>query len=180
MSTWSIGADNGELHILSGVTGRAAKMGHRLTMALQSWQASVQWDGDEPVHAELTVDVDSLEVLRGEGGITPLGGTEKGAARSNALKSLDAKKFPHVRFVSDDIVKTDSGYRMTGSVEIHGTTRPQVVDIKVDDNGDSWALAAQVPVKQTDFGVKLISLLMGAMKVADEVTIDFHATYPKT
>jgi hypothetical protein len=41
------------------------------------------------------------------------------------------------------------------------------------------ALSTQVRLLQTDFGVKLISLFMGAMKVSDEVVIDFHATHPK-
>lgn len=175
---WSLDGQNGELHILTGVTGRAAKMGHRLTMGMGSWRASVDWSGGAPTHAELTVDVDSLEVLKGEGGVTPLGGTEKGVARSNALKSLDAKKFSEIRFTSDDIAKTDTGYRMTGTVQIHGTSRPQVVDVKTDHNGDVWELATQVKLIQTDFGVKPISLLMGAMKVVDEVTIDFRASYP--
>lgn len=175
---WSLNADNGELHILTGVTGRAAKMGHRLTMAMRSWRASVDWKDGVPTHAGLTVDVDSLEVLKGEGGVTPLGGAEKGIARNNALKSLDAKKFPQIRFSADDIAKIDIGYRMTGAVEIHGTTRPQIVDLKVDHTGDTWNLSTQVRLTQTDFGVKLISLFMGSMKVADELTIDFHATYP--
>lgn len=177
MTRWSLDADDGELLILTGVTGRAAKMGHRLTMAMQSWQASVQWNDGVPTHAELTVDVDSLHVVKGEGGLTPLGGPEKGVARSNALKSLDAKKFPQIRYTADDIVKTATGYRMNGTVQIHGTTRPQVVEVAVDDNGETRVLSAQVKITQTDFGVKLISLFMGSMKVADEVTIDFHATY---
>ncbi len=110
--------------------------------------------------------------------VSPLGGPEKGIARNNALKALDAKKFPQIRFASDDIAKTDTGYRMTGTVEIHGTTRPQVVDLKVDQVGQTWNLSTSVQLTQTDFGVKLISLFMGSMKVADELTIDFHATYP--
>ncbi|MCW1960206.1 MAG: YceI family protein [Mycobacterium sp.] len=178
-ANWSLSADNGDLLLLTGVTGRAAKMGHRLTMAMQSWRASLDWKGGVPTHAELAVDVDSLEVIKGEGGVTPLGGPEKGIARNNALKSLDAKKFPQIRFSSDEIAKTGSGYRMTGTVEIHGTSRPQVVDLNVEQTGDTWKLATQVRITQTDFGVKLISLFMGSMKVADEVVIDFHATYPK-
>lgn len=177
---WSMDADNGQLHILTGVTGRAAKMGHRLTMGMQSWRASVDWKDGTPTHAELTVDVDSLEVLKGEGGVTPLGGPEKGIARNNALKSLDAKKFPQIRFLADDIAETDAGYRMSGTVEIHGATRPQIVDLTVNQVGETWDLSTQVKLTQTDFGVKLISLFMGSMKVADELTIDFHATYPRT
>ena len=66
-----------------------------------------------------------------------------------------------------------------GTVEIHGTSRPQVVDLKVEDDGGTLTLSTQVRVSQTDYGVKLISLFMGAMKVADDVIIDFRATHPK-
>ena len=178
-STWTLDSSAGALQILTGVAGRAAKMGHRLTIGVKTWQATVQWQGDQPASAELVVDVDSLQVLKGEGGVTPLAGPEKGVARSNALKSLDAKKFPQIRFSASEIAKTADGYRMTGSLEIHGTSRPQVVDLKVEDRGDGWALSAQVPVTQTDFGIKPYSLFMGSLKVAGEVTIGFTATYPK-
>lgn len=178
-STWSLDADNGELRILTGVAGRAAKMGHRLTIAMRTWAATAQWAGDSPTTAELTVAVDSLEVVSGEGGVTPLAGPEKGVARSNALKSLDAKKYPQIRFTADDVAKTDGGYRLSGSLEIHGTTRPQVVDLAVADQGGMWEMSTQVRLNQSDFGVKPYSLFMGSLKVADEVTIDFAATYPK-
>lgn len=178
-SSWSLSAADGELHILTGVAGRAAKMGHRLTIGMQSWQAGVHWAGDSPTRVELVVDVDSLEVLGGEGGLTPLAGPEKGVARSNALKSLDVKRFPQIRFSADQVEKTADGYRLTGTVEIHGTARPQVVDVAVEDSGDTLSLSARVPVTQSDFGVKPFSLMMGALKVADEVTIEFAATHAK-
>ena len=169
----------GGLDAVTGVAGRAAKMGHRLTIGMQSWQATVHWAGADPTGVELTVDVGSLEVLGGEGGLTPLAGPEKGVARSNALKSLDAKKFPQIRFTSQDVAKTADGYRLTGTVEIHGTSRPQAVDVKVADEGDALALSARVSVTQSDFGVKPYSLMMGTLKVADEVTIDFAAKHAK-
>ena len=178
-TSWSLTPADGELHILTGVDGRAAKMGHRLTLAMTSWQASVQWAGGDAANAELTVDVDSINVLSGEGGLTPLTGAEKGVCRSNALKSLDAKKFPQIRFTSNQIAKTTDGYRLDGALEIHGTSRPQSVEVKVADSGDALELSAQVPVKQTDFGVKPFSLMMGALKVADVVTIAFTAKHAK-
>lgn len=178
-SAWTLDASSGELQIRTGVAGRAAKMGHRLTIGVKSWNANVQWHGGDPTSAELVVDVDSLEVLKGEGGVTPLAGPEKAVARSNALKSLDARKFPRIRFSANDIVKTPGGYRMSGVLDIHGTSRPQVVHVTVEDRADSVALSAEVPVTQTDFGVKPYSLFMGSLKVADDVTIVFSATHPK-
>lgn len=178
-SNWSIEPSSGELRILTGVEGRAARMGHRLTIAMQSWHAVMRFTDHQPTSAELTVQVDSLEVLGGQGGLTPLGTPEKAVCRSNAFKSLDVRKYPEIRFVADGIAKTATGYRLTGMLDIHGTSRPQVVDLSVEDNGDTWGLSTRVGVRQTDFGVKPFSLFMGTLKVADEVTIDFHAKQPK-
>jgi hypothetical protein len=56
---WTLDASDGRLLIHTGVTGRAAKMGHRLTIAMTTWLATAQWSGDELVEVELTVDVES-------------------------------------------------------------------------------------------------------------------------
>ena len=40
--------------------------------------------------------------------------------RSNALKSLDAGRFPEIRFTADAIDKTEEGYRLTGELQIRG------------------------------------------------------------
>jgi polyisoprenoid-binding protein YceI len=177
--TWKFGSADGELRILTGVAGPGAKMGHNLTIRIRNWQASVQWDGDRPTEMELSAEVDSLEVLEGHGGVTPLTGPEKIVVRSNALKSLNAKKFPAIRFASQTITHTGTGYRLEGTLEIHGTSRTQTVELSVADDDDRWALSAETPVTQTAFGVKPYSLLMGTLKVADEVTVQFAATHAK-
>jgi polyisoprenoid-binding protein YceI len=64
-------------------------------------------------------------------------------------------------------------------VDIHGTSRPQSVDVTVDDRGDAVAVSGLAKVTQSEFGVKPYSLFMGSLKVADEVTIEFSATHPK-
>ena len=176
---WTLTAAEGELQILTGVGGPAAKMGHRLTIAMASWRAGVQWRGKKPVGVELVVDVDSLQVIKGEGGVTPLTGPEKGVVRSNALKALDVKKYPQITFSAEDISETEAGYRLDGTVEIHGTSRPQTVDVAVEDSGDAWVMSASVPVLQTQFGVKPYSLFVGSLKVADEVNLRFTARHPK-
>lgn len=171
---------DGELLVHTGVTGRAAKMGHRLTIRMDSWHVSVHWHGTQPRTAELTVDVDSLHVVRGEGGVTPLSGPEKALVRANALKVLDAKRFPQIRFDADDIEETHDGYRLTGTLEIHGRSNRHVVDVRVQDVGDSWRLSSDADVRHTEFGIKPYSMLMGAMKVADDVTVSLRAVWDKS
>jgi polyisoprenoid-binding protein YceI len=148
-------------------------MGHRLTIAMSSWRLTVWWVDSKPGKAELTVEVDSLEVLRGEGGVKPLSGPEKALARSNALKSLDADQFPQIRFQSDDLEETGDGYLLIGTLEIHGKAQKREIDLRVEDLGDSWRSSCEAVVRQSEFGVKPYSLLMGSIKVVDDVTMSF-------
>jgi polyisoprenoid-binding protein YceI len=194
---WTLDASDGELVICTGVAGRAARMGHRLIIAMTRWQVTVNWSGSEPAKplaAELVVDVDSFDVLRGEGGVKGLSGPEKALARSHALKSLNASRFPEIRFTveggdeagdqggdtSDKIVRTGDGYRLTGTLQIRGKSREHVIDLRTEDLGGSWRMSAESRVRQTDFGVKPYSLLMGSVRVADEVTLSFVAARAKT
>lgn len=178
-TVWKLDASDGRLLVKTGVAGRAARMGHRLTIAMNTWQAAVRWAGDEPVDVDLTVEVASLEILAGEGGVKGLSGPEKALARSNALEVLDADRFPQIRFRSDDVAKTDSGYRMTGMLEIHGTSRERVIGLRVDDVGDRWRMSCEAEVRQSEFGLKPYSMLLGSMKVTDAVTVSFTAERAK-
>ncbi|WP_407687140.1 YceI family protein [Mycobacterium sp. HUMS_1102779] len=177
--TWTLDASGGELLIRTGVTGRAARMGHRLTIAMTRWHATVSWAGTEPAGLELVVETDSLEVLRGEGGVKGLSAPEKALARSNALKSLDAGRFPDIRFVADTINETEGGYRIRGQLHIRGKSREHTVDLQTEDLGDTWRMSAETAVRQSDYGVKPYSLLMGSVQVADEVRLSFTAVHDK-
>jgi polyisoprenoid-binding protein YceI len=176
---WTMTASDGELLIRTGVAGRAARMGHRLTIAMTRWKATVGWSDAEPATAELTVEIDSLEVLRGEGGIKGLSGPEKALVQSNALKSLDANRYPEIRFAAEAIDKTDDGYRLTGMLQISGKSREHVIDLYTEDLGDSWRMSAESNVRQSDYGLKPYSLLMGSVRVAEDVTVSFTAVHAK-
>lgn len=176
---WTFTASDGELLVRTGVTGRAARMGHRLTVAMTRWQATVGWADAEPVTAELAVEVDSLEVLRGEGGVKGLSGPERALVKSNALKSLGASRYPEIRFAADAIEKTDDGYRLAGKLHIRGKIRKHVIDLCATDLGDAWRISAESTVRQTDYGIKPYSLLMGSVRVVDEVSLSFTAVHGK-
>jgi polyisoprenoid-binding protein YceI len=176
---WTLDTSDGQLLVHTGVTGRAAKMGHRLTIAMNNWAATVRWSAGEPVEAELTVEVDSLEVLRGEGGVKGLTRPEKALARSNALRTLGADRYPQIRFHAGDIDKVDDGYRLAGTLKIHGVTGECEIGLHVEDLGKTWRLSCETVVRQSDFGIKPYSMLMGSMKLVDAVTVSFTAERSK-
>lgn len=154
-------------------------MGHRLTIAMKRWQAAVHWDDAEPVAVELGIEVDSFEVVRGEGGVKALSGPERALVKSNALKSLGANRYPQIRFEADRIERTEDGYRLNGTLRIRGRSRPHVIELRTEDLGDSWRMSTESVVRQSDYGVKPYSMLLGSMQVSDEVTVTFSAVHLK-
>jgi polyisoprenoid-binding protein YceI len=140
---WTLDASDGQLLVHTGVTGRAAKMGHRLTIAMNSWRATVGWCSGAPAEAELTVEVESLQVLDGEGGLKALSGPEKALARSNSLRVLDADRIPQIRFHASDIGKVEGGYHLAGKLEIHGVTDEREIGLRVEDLGEAWRFCAR-------------------------------------
>jgi polyisoprenoid-binding protein YceI len=168
---WTLSASDGEVLLHTGVIGTAARMGHRLTIAMRSWRATVDWDGDDPSGVEVTIDLDSLDVVHGEGGMTPLSGAEKTLVRTNALKTLQAKRFPQATFRSSAIDRNGDTLRLVGTLQIAGRSGGQTVDVRVEPDGAEWRIAGEAVVRHSDFGIKQYSMLMGAMKVADEVEV---------
>lgn len=150
-------------------------MGHRLTIAMTRWRATVSWADSQPVSAQLTVEADSFDVLRGDGGVKGLSGAEKALVRSNALKSLSANRFPEIRYIADVIENAGDLYRLIGTLQIRGASRDHVVEVHTRDLGESWRMSVESTIRQSDYGIKPYSLMMGSVQVADDVSLSFSA-----
>jgi polyisoprenoid-binding protein YceI len=85
--------------------------------------------------------------------------------------TLETKKFPEIRFRSSRVEKLAGGqWKVDGDLSLHGVTKP--VSLTVKQTGDSYA--TRTVLKQTDFGIKPISIGGGMIKVKNEVEIDFQ------
>ena len=159
-----LGPADGTLSVRTSRTGAVARAGHDLRLEVTAWEATL-----EPDRIELTADATSLRVREATGGMTPLDDGD----RANVETTIDdevLKREPIV-FRSTQVDETPAGLRVQGELTLVGRTAPIAFDVAVD--GD--ALAAEATVKQTAFGIKPYSALFGALKVADEVTVELAA-----
>jgi polyisoprenoid-binding protein YceI len=85
--------------------------------------------------------------------------------------TLETRKFPQITFRSSRIERLSDGqWKVDGDLALHGVSKP--VSLTVKRTGDSYA--AHTVLKQTDFGIKPISVAGGTIKVKNEVEIDFQ------
>ena len=179
MDSLTIGPDTGTLTLHTGVEGKAAKMGHALTVGLSDWAAEVTLEQGAPTSVTLRAGLASFEVQRGEGGVKPLSDKDKRTIRDSALGSLAADKHPDVTFTSTAVQPRDGGWSIDGQLTVAGVARPTRIDVDLADAGDMLSLSALVPVVQTEHGVKPYSAMMGALKLRDRVDVRVAATVPR-
>ena len=89
---------------------------------------------------------------------------------------LDVKNFPSITFVSTVVSGRGSASALdlliTGNLTIRGTTKPVRAAASARIDGDTLTATGKFTIKQTDFGIKPISV-GGVVKVKDDLNITF-------
>ena len=62
---------------------------------------------------------------------------------------------------------------LDGRLSLHGATRNQRVSLQVFVMGDTLRAQGEATVRQTDYGIKLVAVAGGALKIKDEVKCTF-------
>ena len=85
--------------------------------------------------------------------------------------TLETGKFPQIVFRSSHIEKLPGDeWKVDGDLTLHGVTKP--VSLTVKQTGDEYT--THTVLKQTDFGIKPISIGGGMIKVKNEIRLDFQ------
>lgn len=170
--TVELGPDAGRLAIRTTRQGVAAKVGHDLTLVAEGWRGSAVVDTDDPAGSSVTVevDVDGLAVVEGTGGLKPLSsGDKRDIVRNIQRKILHSDKHPTITFTSTSVSGTPEAFTVEGQLTVAGQAAPVTLHGAVADG----RAAGTASVVQSRWGIEPFTALFGALKVADEVTVQF-------
>ena len=179
-----LGPDAGRVVIKTGRAGLAAKAGHDLTIEVTRWSARVEvpaeGDGGQSaatVSAEL--DLGSLEVREGTGGAMPLTDRDRREIKKQigAILGGGTASFASTRVIpSGSSGSASSGGAIEGTATLNGKTQP--ARLQVTDSG-SGRYRGSVTLAQTGFGIKPYTGFFGALKLKDEVVVEFEVDLSK-
>lgn len=83
---------------------------------------------------------------------------------------LDAAKFPEVRFQSSRVEQTSPGhFRVMGTLSLHGVNKPLVFEVTESQK----RYRGKTKFLQTAFGIQPVKAGGGAVKVKDELELEF-------
>ena len=174
-----LGPDTGRVVIKTSRAGLAARAGHDLTIEVTRWSAQVEVPAEEngglaaaTVSAEL--DLGSLEPREGTGGVKPLTDSDRRDIKKTMAGILGAAT---VTFASSRIVTSgSSGGAIEGTATLNGKTQP--VRLQVTAPGEGRYRGGGTLV-QTAFGLKPYTGFFGALKLKDEVGVEFEVDLSK-
>jgi polyisoprenoid-binding protein YceI len=118
-------------------------------------------------HVDVVVDAQRLRVMDPD--LSPEG---RGQVQGRMLGPdvLDVTRFPQIRFHSTTVERLETDrWLVNGTLELHGRSHNVALNV-VQENGH---YRGQAKLRQTDFGIRPITVAGGAVKVKDELTVDF-------
>ena len=177
--TYELGPGDGQVTVRTGRDGLAARAGHDLAIEITRWSARATVPDTASggiAAATLTAELDlgSLAVRQGTGGARPLTDRDRRDIQHTARKILG--QAAEASFASARVIPSSSasGASASGAIEgtltLRGTSRPLRLQVTSPGPGHFRGSAT---VRQTDFGITPYSGFLGALKLKDEVAVEF-------
>ena len=165
------GADRGRVTLLTARDGFAAQAGHDLTIEVGTWSGElVVGDDGQPAELSVELDLTSLVVIAGSGGLKPLTDRDRREIAVTARKVLGADRHPEATFTASTFEPgSDRGGVIEGTLTLGGISRPLRLHVS---HGGGETFHATASVRQSEFGIKPYTAFLGALKVSDAVGVE--------
>jgi polyisoprenoid-binding protein YceI len=157
--------------------GPLSAMGHNPSFAIRDVDGEVALDPESGPKASLT-----LRIKAGSLALTDNVSDKDRREIERAMQEdvLETSRFPEIVYAcpEDKASVTQNGdgqfqVTMTGDLSLHGVTRSHSVTAKVFLTGDMLRGSAESTLRQSDFGIKLVSAVGGMIKVKEDVKLTF-------
>ena len=173
---YRLGPESGRLLVNTTRTGLGAKAGHDLTIEVNRWHGRAMVDVATPANSSVAVEVevDSLEVREGTGGVKPLTDADRAEIHKTLKEILHTAQHPTITFRSRRVEGSAGSFTVDGELTVMGVTRPVMVQGRATDG----RVVGGATVVQSQWGIRPYSAFFGALKLSDEIKIDFDIALP--
>jgi len=176
-----------EVRILVYRGGTMARLGHNHVVSSKHVTGELQLHSDlsrsqlslsMPV-ASLIVDDSQARAAEGADFAAEVPQEAREGTHKNLVSSavLDVERFPEIKLQSVAVSGTRDTPSMVMRITIKGVARDVVVLAEVQEEGNRLVVEGEFAVQQSDFGIKPLSVALGALVVQDKLRIRFHLQF---
>jgi len=158
-------------------TGFLSALGHNPRIAVRNILGDVRFvsreSALEDVRVHVSIDPRSLEV------VDDISDKDRREIHRQMYDDvLDVDRYPEIIYDCSRVTINGSGDQLssllTGDLTLHGETHPLAVSARVAISGDVLKASGDFSVSQREYGIPLVSVAGGAIKLKDEVKCAFN------
>jgi len=172
-----------EIRLLVYRAGVMATLGHNHVIINRSLAGWIKFTGD-PTAASFAVSLPVADFIVDDVGARGLEGGDfleevpedaKEGTRHNMLSAalLDADHYPTITLRSVSVTNNAGAMHATVIVGVAGHETTLVVPVQLATSVAQISASGSIRLRQTSLGLKPFSILMGSLKVQDEMTMSF-------
>jgi hypothetical protein len=156
--------------------GSLARLGHDHLIASHTLQGLIDVQASR---ADLYMALDELVVdepaLRAEAGLdTQPSAADIAGTRSKMLEHvLETRQFPFALIQVSAIEKTATGWSLSAAITLHGVRREFELPVQMETSPEGMRVSGGFELRQSDFGITPFSILGGAIRVQDWISLRF-------
>ncbi|MEZ5426682.1 MAG: YceI family protein [Pyrinomonadaceae bacterium] len=176
LEKYELDASESTFTVQAFASGLLKGLGHDPTVGIRDFKGEAKFSPETFDNAELRIEVDarSLAVIDNvkEKDV-------KEVERTMHEDVLETSSFPEIVFQSTSITTTriiPGRYKakIIGDLTLHGQTQNGIwIMAQLTLDGDSLRAKGDFSIKQTNYGIKLVSVAAGALKLKDELKFNF-------
>jgi polyisoprenoid-binding protein YceI len=178
---YSIDAGLSRLTVRAFAAGLLSMLGHNPTIGVRSFEGDVHLAGESLAGAGVHLNVNAASLVV-EDQMNDRDRREIEFQMRGPV--LEVRRFPYIIYHCSSVAgrRTGSGQfevSLNGELTLHGITRVQPLEARVNVTGDLLRASGELMLRQTDYGIKLVSAAAGTLRVKDEVRVAFDVAARK-
>jgi len=157
-------------------TGILSGFGHNPKIGMREYEGEIQFAAEtyDPAMVRVTVGTGAMEVLD-----EMKSDDRKKLEQTMYEEVLEVQRFPTASYESTQItVQKLSGdlllAHLTGELSFHGVRRSHSFDARVTRMGAMLRISGEFSLRQSDYGIRPVSIAGGALRLKDEIRFNFE------
>lgn len=172
---YRIDADKSKFIVRAFAGGFLSALAHDHTISISEFtgETSFTYGNVEPASLQMTIKAESLKV------IDKISDKDRQKIETTMRDEvLETSKFPEITFKSSSVTANKTGdgeyqAKITGDITIHGVSRQLTIPAQLSFGDKELHARGSFSIKQSNFGIKPVSVAGGTIKVKDELKFTF-------
>jgi len=156
-------------------SGMLSALGHNPTIAIRDYSGETNFSPEKIGEASLHLKINAASLAVTDNVSDK---DRREMERTMNEEVLETDRFPEIVFDSSEVAASRNGdgqyiVELLGNLSLHGVTNSQRVSLHLGLQGDMLRAHGEFSVKQTAYGIKLVSVAGGTLKLKDELKCSF-------